>query len=430
MSHKLDEYLMITGLCNDTLEHSGVKGMRWGIRKKVESARTTDAKANYEKTKKKLSEVRKKAVKETNYGSANVSPGTTKKLEESILYKKYAKKDVQSSKILDKLERKPKSNYQLKMEDKYKKQGFNDDEAAVAAYKNIRTKKILAATAILAISVAAYKIKQENMDKVLKVGTKMQRISASPDLAVRDAFYAANNKMDKVKYKGLYGDVLNSRRGGAYQKDLEIVKAIKQASTRNARKTLSDLYKQDPQFAESLRKYMEKGTWLSGDKYQKISDKARKSLLRGKIDKNVYELFNASMVDHSPNMEKLTGAYYKKLMSRGYNAIKDVNDSKYSGYNAKNPVIAFGVKNHISVNAARKLSYDEIVKANKKGWRSINTEKFVKAYTPYAVGAAGAKKGYDLAYNKTTAKMINSYKNKHPNTTLSNTEIARVLKRR
>ena len=33
MPHQLDDFLKQTGLCDDTLEHSGVKGMRWGVRK-------------------------------------------------------------------------------------------------------------------------------------------------------------------------------------------------------------------------------------------------------------------------------------------------------------------------------------------------------------------------------------------------------------
>ena len=51
MPHQLDDFLKQTGLCDDTLEHSGVKGMRWGIRKKEVSSKTQEAIQNL-KTKK------------------------------------------------------------------------------------------------------------------------------------------------------------------------------------------------------------------------------------------------------------------------------------------------------------------------------------------------------------------------------------------
>ena len=48
-------------------------------------------------------------------------------------------------------------------------------------------------------------------------------------------------------------------------------------------------------------------------------------------------------------MQSLTDKYFSELTKRGYNAIKDVNDNKFSGYKALNPIIAFNAKGKIDV---------------------------------------------------------------------------------
>ena len=430
MPHRLNDFLEETGLCDDTLEHSGVKGMRWGIRKKEVSSKTQEAIQNLKTKKIDFKNVKRIANKQSSYGMLPYSSENLKAIANAERNKRYAKQDVSSSKILDKLNSKPKSNYQLKMEDKYKKKGLDNESAAIAAYKNIRVKKILATTAVLTMAVGAYKLKEHNMDKIIKVGSSMQRISDNPDNAVKDAFYAANNRLDKIRYKGWYGDVVYYRNDAAYQKNIQVLKEIKQASPKNAKKILNELYKSDPKFAEDLKTFMKNGTALGNPIYGKLERKALAGIVdKGKLNKSAYEYVNGSLVDHSPEMQALTDKYYKKLMEKGYNAIKDVNDAKYSGYKALNPVIAFGVKDKIDVASTRKLDFGEIKKAKTFTNALVFGPEVAKQLAMPVAGLYGTKKAVDGIQSKSTTKIVNKYKNEHPATKMTNTEIARMLKR-
>ena len=135
MPHRLNDFLEETKLGEEILEHSGVKGMRWGIRKREVSSRTKEAIQNFQTKKINLKDVKRVANKQSLYGTIPYSNANMKAITEAERNKRYAKQDVSSSKILDKLNSKPKSNYQLKMEDKYKKKGLDDESAAIAAYK-------------------------------------------------------------------------------------------------------------------------------------------------------------------------------------------------------------------------------------------------------------------------------------------------------
>ena len=52
------------------------------------------------------------------------------------------------------------------------------------------------------------------------------------------------------------------------------------------------------------------------------------------VTNDVYDTVNALLVIHDETGNRASGKFYDKLRSLGYAAIKDVNDSRYSGYGA------------------------------------------------------------------------------------------------
>lgn len=422
----------------DELAHYGVKGMKWGVRKdRYESTRVKKARSVYNTQKENYKKILKEYYRKTGYGTL-YSPEMVKKLQDADREFQYSKEDLKNAKILDKLEGKSKSKTQLALEEKYKNQGMSDEEAAVAAYKNLRTRKILAVAGGVTLAAiagyAAYKYRDERVDKIIKSGTILQNISSEKIMGIRDAFYASTNKWDNTKYSGLYGKVNLQTSGQAVRKKIQTLSDIKLASKKTAIDTLSEIAKSDSNFMNSLKNYITYEAEAKigdggGGAIDKVIRKAQDSISKGIIDKNVYEVFNVSLVDHDPHRQKLTNKFYDTLASKGFNAIKDINDSKYSGYKALNPIIAFNTKGKVDVISVKKLAEDEVNKSLKKATAQIVTPEIAKVAAQGLAGYAAASTIKKLVKTQSDKKKIQKYRQEHPDTKMTNTEIIRMLER-
>lgn len=345
----------------------------------------------------------------------------------------YTKEDLSRAKILNKLKSKPKSKEQLKLEAKYKKEKkMTDDEAAVAAYQHIRTKKMLMVVGGVAVTAAVvyagYKMHDARVDKIIKSGTLLQNMSPDGSMGVRDAFYSSSNKLDKLKYRGLYGIQLNAQHGGAFKKEIKVLSDIRQASPKNAQKIFTELAEKDPTFAKDFHEYLLGGNAL-GPKYTNKNVQAGIAIRNGIFDKNVYEVFNANLAIHSPEMQSLTDRFYKTLTEKGYNAIKDVNDAKYSGYQAINPIISFGTKGKVEVVDVKKLSDAEIAKYGKQAIGSLVGSALAKQGSLIVGGTLSGKFANKVIKKHQDQDAVDKYRQENPGTTMTNTEIIRMLER-
>lgn len=423
--------------------HHGIKGMHWGIRRfqNKDGSLTNAGRRRYDvdvdKAKERVASAKKRqqaaadAYNKATYGGLYYNKKATDNLVKAKGGVKYAKDQVRSEKIKERLnaETGNKSKHRLKLEEEYKAKGMSEEEAAIAAYKRARTEKIIGVTAGVAVAAAAayvaYKHYDKTVDKYISAGTELQNISSNGNKGVADAFYFSMTKSDNTKYRGLYGRAIKYRGEQVYETKIGVKSAMKVASEKSATKALDDLVKNDSDFRETLFEHLSDshGRYAT-PKQNELIDKAMTRLRAGKVDSKVYEALNLTLVDHKlPTSPKVNSTFYDKLKKMGYDAIEDLNDKKFSGYKSSKPMIAFNGAAKTAVSKVREVDIDEINTAVKKGMANIQVKSLAPAV---AVGAGSI--GLISASRKASAQkqrdaIVSQYKDEHPGTTLTYNQI-------
>ena len=307
------------------LYHFGIKGMKWGVRR-------------FQKKDGTLTSAGKK-----RYSDGEATP-------------------------------KQKSKHQLVLEKKYKKAGLSPEEAEVAAKKRIRAERVVAVAGAMTIAAAAAYVVHSKVkpyaDGVIKSGKTLQRVEMQKTDKLHNSFYAAKDKRDKIKYAGKLGQTRRIQTGEAYIMNIGVNKDIKIAGNKTARNTFEKLYNSDPDFkkaAESLAKTNVHGGNIAGGNMKKM-----------------YDNFNSNLIRHdNPAVKK----FYSELKKNGYGAVRDINDMKFSGYNAKNPLIIFGASDSVSVKTVKELTKGEVAKKLRQDGMIEAAKQLSVQASPYALGA-------------------------------------------
>lgn len=423
--------------------------MHWGKTKVPESETLIKRKQHLEQTKIDLKIASKEYNKESQGGYVIPSKKTTLNLSNATIANKHAKEDVKSTRILDALQGVEKSKSQIKHEARYKQQGMSDDEAAVAAYKYIKTRNMLAAIGTTVVlsggAYAAYKIHDDRVDKIIKQGTILSHISSNDTVGVRDAFYSTKESqgrglrdikdtLDNSKYKGIFAhNTAAWFNQTPYEKRVKILKDVKVASPENARKALDEMVKNNPDLAEKIHAYAKTNNLSSSWPDVKKLNAKTKTAMRGAnptVTKDVYKLLNAALVDHSPAGQELNDKFYEALSKKGYNAVKDHTDSAMSGFKTFNPIITFNAKGLVDVIDVTEMSREVIDRNYKTAYRHLNTDAALKTgrqTTGMVLGVIGTKKLLNASQDQDLSKRAKVYLKANPNTQMSFTEIKRKL---
>lgn len=233
--------------------------------------------------------------------------------------------------------------------------GLTEEEAENQIKFENRAAAIVAVTAVALGAGATYAlVRQHNMDSdfTLKGGTDMFRVSTNSDASVQDMFYATTNKADSRKYAGMYAKQLNGEMFGApngkdvYQKMLSPKSDVRIAGGKTGERVFNELCN-DANFLRAI----------DPDTANRYGDAKLKALAKAGYFR--YDAFNKNTLMEQKN----SGAakmFFDALQKEGYGGIIDINDSKFSGYEANRPVILFNQKSNINVNSVKKLSKETI----------------------------------------------------------------------
>lgn len=404
------------------LMHYGVKGMKWGVRRYQNEDGTLTAAG-----KKRDEYLRAKDKWKSARGSK-----TTARARVAMNKAKREFKDAKAQEGLSKQSKK--SKHQLNLEKGYVSQGLNAKEAEIQAYKRVKVEKALAVVGGMTLAAVgayvAYKHYDNVTDRVLKQGFELGRITDPIEKGVHDAFYAFANKHDEKRYTGLYGAHIQSLYGSAVRKSIKVVDSVKIASRKSARDTMSKLVASDPEYKRKLLKTISEheanisnnmGAW-------KVAG-ALKDLTDGKVTDRVYDAANVALVYHDDNSNAVSKQFYDALKKAGYAAVRDINDSKYSGYGTKNPLIIFDASK-VNIESAKALGKKAVESANRTEMNKLVMKQSAKELGVQAglYGSLfGIPIGAALASDKAKeSKFVQEYRNEHPESKLSRNEILSI----
>ena len=384
-------------ISQNELYHHGIKGMKWGVRRfqNDDGSLTTAGKKRY----------------------GDESTGSDKKMSSNNSSKTPRKGLIARRKD--------------SLTQKYIAKGYSQTVAKTMAEQRMRTEAVLAVVGTVAVTAVAIKVArrigQDYVDQTFKSGKVIQNIGANPNANFKDSpFFAAVNKSDKKAYGMMYP---NEKRGmaknfaaqrglkyeGIYKNEIKLNSDVKRASVANARNIFYEKMDNDPQFKKEVLDTLKKTHYSD-------SKAVNEYLRNGKHARKLYDRFNQALATPQFQAAGIHKQYYDEMKKHGYNAILDINDTRYSGYKkiSKNPTIFFGNDKWEKISS-KKLSDVEIDSNNVKYTYRLLAKLLAKKIAIGAGGIAGINAITDQV-------VVEKYLKEHPKSKLSRQEILELTR--
>lgn len=381
-----------TFMSDNELRHYGIKGMRWGVRR-------------YQND------------------DGSLTPSGKKRYSDDSQINSIKRNETPRKGLIQK--RKD------KLTEHYISKGYKPNAAKAMAEQRMKTEAVLAVVGTVAVTAVAIKVArrigQDYVDQTFKSGKIIQNIGANPNANFKDTpFFAAVNRSDKKVYGMNYPHEKRAmvKRGvhrggheyeGIFNNQIKLTGDVKRASVANAQKIFYKKMDSDPQFRKEVLDTLKKTKY--SDDYA-----SEKYLQSGKHARKLYDRFNQALATPEFQTAGIHKKYYDEMKKHGYNAILDINDTRYSGYKqiSKDPTIFFGDDKWEKISN-RKLSDTEI---------DENVQKFMSDHSIKNLGKSIAKASGVAAASKAIIdqSFIDQYIKEHPNTRLSRKEILKRVK--
>ena len=384
-------------ISQNELYHHGIKGMKWGVRRfqNEDGSLTTAGKKRY--------------IDESIGSDKKMSSNNSSKTPRKGLIAR--RKDSLTQKYIAKC--------------------YSQTVAKTMAEQRMRTEAVLAVVGTVAVTAVAIKVArrigQDYVDQTFKSGKVIQNIGANPNANFKDSpFFAAVNKSDKKAYGMMYpsekrGMAKNfaAQRGlkyeGIYKNEIKLNSDVKRASVANARNIFYEKMDNDPQFKKEVLDTLKKTHYSD-------SKAVYEYLRNGKHSRKLYDRFNQALATPQFQAAGIHKQYYDEMKKHGYNAILDINDTRYSGYKkiSKNPTIFFGNDKWEKISS-KKLSDVEIDSNNVKYTYRLLAKLLAKKIAIGAGGIAGINAITDQV-------VVEKYLKEHPKSKLSRQEILELTR--
>lgn len=269
-----------------------------------------------------------------------------------------------------------------------------------------------------------YILGKNTIDHYIKADTNFSRIQSSAAFE-QYAFYATYKKHDVDFYTGLFGSNLINRANASakyaekhaktaeekaeakrlreiadstqvYKMNIGATKNMKVASDSSAENALHDLLKNKSFRDDVATSIRDAKTQMKRPGQQMLFNKAQRIMnktgpLTENDKKTLYEAFNLTLTFHNDFNNRTQNTYYNALKQKGYSAIIDVNDQKYSSYHAKSPMIVFD-HDSVKLNSAQKLSQQDIDKHAAKA----NRERILREIKEQTAGNVSKFMGFKM----------------------------------
>ena len=303
------------------------------------------------------------------------------------------------------------SSLESSEDQKNPKKKFNKDDYKWGNLSDEQKRKVKIAAATVGVltlaAATAYLANKaysnEFVDKVVSEGTNIHTIGANKNKQFNKAFYAAYKTGDRMRYKGMLGTSLLFQHPGqavVYDYSHELSKDLKIPSPRKATNVMSEMFSKDHEFKSQVKSMLNQwGSDTGGPKQQALMRQAMDAMNKDKTDiksmRKVYDAYNMMLVGHDNGgvFDQNHAKFYQTLKNLGYGAVIDVNDSKYSGYKSKAPLVIFDAQ--VKTQAAvKELGLDKAL-MNNIGAQALNNYNKYIAYAGAGVGASAAITVYD-----------------------------------